>query len=60
MRLPSNPAFELVEANETGDYYEAALPIRRQGEFTGTQGHEQIFIEKEGNVSVRQGLGLLR
>ena len=51
-------AFEVVEANETEDYYEVTLSFRPQGAFTGTQGQEQFFIEKEGNVAVRQVLSL--
>ena len=51
-------AFEVVEANETEDYYEVTLSFRPQGSFTGTQGQEQFFIEKEGNVAVRQVLSL--
>ena len=47
-------AFEVVEANETEDFYEVTLSFRPQGAFTGTQGQEQFFIEKEGNVTVRQ------
>jgi len=51
-------AFEGVEANETEDFYEVTLAFRPQGAFTGTQGQEQFFIEKEGNVAVRQVLSL--
>ena len=51
-------AFETVEANETEDYYEVTLSFRPQGAFTGMQGQEQFFIEKEGNVAVRQVLSL--
>ena len=51
-------AFELVEANETEDYYEVTLSLRPQGTFAGTQGQEQFFIEKEGDVAVRQVLSL--
>ena len=51
-------AFEVVEANETEDFYEVTLSFRPQGAFTGTQGQEQFFIEKEGNVAVRQVLSL--
>ena len=51
-------AFELVEANETEDYYEVTLSLRPQGAFTGTQSQEQFFIEKEGDVAVRQVLSL--
>ena len=34
------------------------LSFRPQGAFTGTQGQEQFFIEKEGNVAIRQVLSL--
>ena len=51
-------AFEVAEANETEDFYEVTLSFRPQGAFTGTQGQEQFFIEKEGNVAVRQVLSL--
>ena len=51
-------AFEVVEATETEDFYEVTLSFRPQGAFTGTQGQEQFFIEKEGNVAVRQVLSL--
>ena len=51
-------AFEMVEAIETEDYYEVTLSFRPQGTFAGTQGQEQFFIEKEGNVAVRQLLSL--
>ena len=51
-------AFEVVEATETEDFYEVTLSFRPQGSFTGTQGQEQFFIEKEGNVAVRQVLSL--
>jgi len=49
-------AFEVIEDTETEDHYVITLSLRPQGEFTGTQGHEQFFIEKEGRVAVRQVL----
>ena len=51
-------AFEVIEATETEDYYEVTLSFRPEGEFTGTPGREQLFIEKEGNLAVRQVLSL--
>ena len=51
-------AFDVVEAEETEDYYEVTLSYRPQGQFSGTTGQEQFFIEKEGNVAVRQVLSL--
>ena len=53
-------AFEVVEAEETEDHYTITLSFRPQGEFTGTTGQEQFFIEKEGNVALRQVLALPR
>ena len=49
-------AFEVVEAEETEDYYVVTLSVRPQGEFSGVAGREQFFIEKEGAVAVRQVL----
>ena len=49
-------AFDVVEENETEDYYEVTLSFRPQGAFTGTPGQEQFFIEKEGSVAHRQVL----
>ena len=51
-------AFEVVEDNETEDHYMVTLSFRPQGQFTGTPGQEQFFIEKEGTVAHRQVLGL--
>ncbi len=51
-------AFEVVEDNETEDHYMVTLSFRPQGQFTGAQGQEQFFIEKEGTVAHRQVLGL--
>ena len=53
-------AFEVLQADETEDFYQVTLSFRPQGQFTGTQGQEQFFIEKEGNVAVRQVLALRR
>jgi len=51
-------AFEVVEANETEDYYEVTLSFRPQGAFTGTPGQERFLIGKEGSVAHRQVLSL--
>ena len=51
-------ALEVVEDSETEDHYLVTLSFRPQGRFTGTPGQEHFFIEKEGNVSVRQVLAI--
>jgi len=51
-------AFEVVEAEEDEDYYTVTLSLRPQGQFTGTPGQEQYFIEKEGVIAHRQVLSL--
>ena len=48
------------EAPLPEDYYEITLSIRPQGEFLGTPGQEQFFIQKEGMVAHRQVLALPR
>ena len=53
-------AFEVVEAEETEDHHVITLSFRPQGEFAGRAGQEQFFIEKEGNVALRQVLALPR
>ena len=56
-RFADDPmAFEVVEAEETEDHYIVTLSLRPQGQFTGTSGREQFFIEKEGAVAHRQVL----
>ena len=52
--------FEVVEQQEGDDYYTITLSFRPQGDFSGTPGQEQFFIEKEGTVAVRQVLSLPR
>lgn len=54
----SQMAFSVVEAAETEDYYEVILSLRPEGQFSGTSGQEQFFIEKEGAVAHRQVLSL--
>ena len=51
-------AFEVVEAQETEDHYIITLSIRPPGEFAGTPGREQFFVEKEGTVRLRQILSV--
>ena len=53
-------AFEVAEDEETEDHYVVTLSFRPEGEFTGTPGQEQFFIEKTGTVEVRQVLSLPR
>lgn len=56
----ANMAFDVVEDTETEDHYVVTLSVRPEGEFTGTPGREQFFIEKEGTVAIRQVLALPR
>ena len=51
-------AFQVVEAQETEDHYIVTLSIRPPGEFVGSPGREQFFVEKEGTVRLRQILNL--
>ena len=51
-------AFEVAEAKETEDYYEVTLSLRPEGQFAGTPGLEQFYIEKEGGIAVRQVMSL--
>ena len=53
-------ALEVVTATEEEDSYTIPLSFRPQGDFSGTPGQEQFFIEKEGVVAHRQVLGLPR
>ena len=50
--------FQLVEQEEGEDYYIVTLSFRPEGDFTGSPGQEQFFIEKEGPVADRQVLSL--
>ena len=45
--------FEVVAEEETEDHYVITLSFRPQGDFAGTPGQEQFFIEKEGAVAIR-------
>ena len=53
-------AFEVLGDEETEDHYVISLSFRPQGEFEGTPGREQFFVEKEGTIAVRQVMGLPR
>ena len=53
-------AFEVAGEEETEDHYVISLSFRPQGEFAGTPGREQFFVEKEGTIAVRQVMGLPR
>ena len=53
-------AFGAVDASEDEDFYNITLSFRPQGEFSGTSGQEQFFIEKEGRVAHRQVTSLPR
>ena len=52
--------FQLVEQEEGEDYYVMTLSFRPEGDFVGTPGQEQFFVEKEGTVADRQVLSLPR
>jgi len=51
-------AFDVVENEDTEDHYVITLSFRPQGQFAGTPGHEQFFIEKEGTIAHRQVLSV--
>ena len=53
-------AFDIAESREDEDYYNITLSFRPEGQFTGTPGQEQFFIEKEGSVAHRQVLSIPR
>ena len=50
--------FQLVEQQEGEDYYIVTLSFRPEGDFSGSPGQEQFFIEKESPVADRQVLNL--
>lgn len=52
--------FDIVEQEEGEDYYIVTLSFRPEGDYTGTPGQEQFFIEKEGTVAHRQVRSLPR
>ena len=43
--------YEGIEDHDTEDHYVVALSVRPQGQFSGTPGQEQFFIEKEGAIA---------
>lgn len=51
-------AYQLVEQENGEDYYVITLSFRPEGDFVGTEGQEQFFIEKKGTVAYRQVLSL--
>ena len=48
--------FTVTESGEDEDYYTITLSFRPQGDFAGTPGREQFFIEKERAIAHRQVL----
>ena len=52
-----NMAFEVVADQTTEDHYSITLSFRPRGEFVGTPGQEQFFVDKRGTVAHRQVLG---
>lgn len=52
--------FDVVEQEEGEDYYVVTMSFRPEGDFAGTPGQEQFFIEKEGVVADRQVRSLPR
>ena len=52
--------FEVGEAAETEAHYVVTLSFRTEGDFRGTAGRDQFYIEKEGTVAIRQVLTLPR
>ena len=46
--------FDVTEREDGEDFYIISLSFRPEGDFAGTPGQEQFFIEKEGSVAVRQ------
>ena len=51
-----NMAFEVVADQTTEDHYSITLSFRPRGEFVGTPGQEQFFVDKRGTVAHRQVL----
>jgi hypothetical protein len=52
--------YQPVEQEEGEDYYVVTMSFRPEGDFVGSPGQEQFFIEKEGAVAYRQVLSLPR
>lgn len=56
----SRMVYDVVEQQEGEDHYVITLSFRPEGNFSGTPGREQFFIEKAGQIARRQLLGLPR
>ena len=56
----SRMVFDVAEQEDGEDYYVITMNFRPEGDFAGTTGQEQFFIEKEGAVAHRQVLSLPR
>jgi len=54
----SRMVFDIAEQEDGEDYYIITMSFRPEGNFAGTTGQEQFFIEKEGAVAHRQVLSL--
>lgn len=54
----SRMVFDVAEQEDGEDYYIITMNFRPEGDFAGTTGQEQFFIEKEGAVAHRQVLSL--
>ena len=54
----SRMVFDVAEQEDGEDYYIITMTFRPEGNFVGTTGQEQFFIEKEGAVAHRQVLSL--
>jgi hypothetical protein len=48
--------YEVLVQEEREDYYEITMSFRPEGNFAGTVGREQFFIDKQGSVAYRQVL----
>ena len=46
--------YDVAEQEEREDDYIITLTFRPEGDFAGTPGQEQFYLEKEGSVTVRQ------
>jgi hypothetical protein len=53
-------AFDVAQSEDREDDYVITLSFRPQGNFSGSPGQEQFFIEKDGTVAHRQVLALSR
>ena len=57
-RFSGSMVFDVAEQEDGEDYYIITMNFRPEGDFAGTTGQEQFFIEKEGAVAHRQVLSL--